>query len=176
MEANNLQALRENLLFQFDIAKQMLNYHLTDLGQEEYMWQAVPSSLHIQPKEGKWVADWPETESYEIGTPSIAWTMWHIIFWWKMVNDYSFGEGILTKEEVAPFSHVEQAKEEIDSLISQWEKTLTELSDQDLLSSAYTKWPFTDLPFYQLAGWLNLELMKNAAEIGQSRFQYATVK
>ncbi|OLO25266.1 hypothetical protein BTR23_25095 [Alkalihalophilus pseudofirmus] len=168
--------LRDNLKFQFDISRQLLEYHLSSLQQREYTWRPSINGLHIHNKEGTWYADWPETEDYEMGAASIAWTMWHIIYWWEMVFDYSFGNGTLQRQDIRCDSDVETAKEKIKSLTDRWEKTFTELSDEDLLATKYTKWPFTDLPFHKLCSWLNLELMKNASEIGYCRFHYASTQ
>lgn len=51
---------------------------------------------------------------------------------------------------------------------------MSELSDEEFLSNEQTQWPFTDKPFHELAAWLNIELMKNAAEVGYYRFHYAS--
>lgn len=36
-----------------------------------------------------------------------------------------------------------------------------------------TRWPFRDRPFGDVVAWVNVELTKNAAEIGYARFLYA---
>ncbi len=147
-----MDELRKTLIFQFDISWQLLDYHLTNLETEEVLWKPTAESLHVNHLEGVWKADWPETESYEMGPASIAWTSWHIIFWWAM----------------------EAVKNTIKNLHDQWRSILETTPAEELTTTAYTKWPFEDKPFYELAGWLNLELMKNAAEIGSGRFLYAT--
>ena len=48
------------------------------------------------------------------------------------------------------------------------------LSATDLSSRARTRWPMADRPFADVVAWVNVELMKNAAEIGFARFLYAT--
>jgi hypothetical protein len=48
-----------------------------------------------------------------------------------------------------------------------------QLSDEDVRSSKRTRWPFQDRPFGDILAWANVELMKNAAEIGYARFLYA---
>ena len=50
---------------------------------------------------------------------------------------------------------------------------LADLTDDDLRSTERTRWPFQDRPFGDLIGWANVELTKNAAEIGYARFLYA---
>lgn len=42
-------------------------------------------------------------------------------------------------------------------------------------SSEFCKWPFEGQTMYSLALWLNVEFMKNVAEIGAGRFLFATV-
>jgi hypothetical protein len=42
-----------------------------------------------------------------------------------------------------------------------------------LLSSLRTRFPFRDRPFGDVVAWANVELAKNAAEIGYARFLYA---
>jgi hypothetical protein len=51
-----------------------------------------------------------------------------------------------------------------------WQRRVAALGADDLRSSAMTRWPFTDRPFMDVIAWVNLELMKNAAEIGYARF------
>jgi hypothetical protein len=40
-------------------------------------------------------------------------------------------------------------------------------------SDQRTRWPFQDRPFGDVIAWVNVELTKNAAEIGYARFLYA---
>ncbi|GAB2566306.1 DinB family protein [Gracilibacillus alcaliphilus] len=174
---NEKTALLENITFQFSISKQLLEYHLTSLEQEEYSWRSPNAGLYIQEEGGKWFAKLPESEAYEIGTPSIAWTLWHITFWWEMVLDHSFGEGTLTQEDIKVHEQVESVKTAIHTLIEKWEQILAGVTEEELYSKAYSKFPFNnEVAFHQLASWLNLELMKNAAEIGYARFEYASTK
>ncbi len=39
--------------------------------------------------------------------------------------------------------------------------------------NAPTRWPYRDRPFGDVIAWVNVELTKNAAEIGYARFLYA---
>jgi len=45
--------------------------------------------------------------------------------------------------------------------------------EEDLRSSLRTRFPFRDRPFGDVVAWANVELAKNAAEIGYARFLYA---
>jgi len=57
--------------------------------------------------------------------------------------------------------------------ITYWWSMVLDHSFEEFLSSERTRWPFVERPFHELAAWLNVELMKNAAEIGYCRFLYA---
>ena len=48
----------------------------------------------------KWIVDWPTTEDYAIGPCSIAWTMWHILYWWNTTLIASKENYIIEKEDV----------------------------------------------------------------------------
>lgn len=164
---------KQYLLAQFDVAWQLTTYHLDGLTTEECLWRPTSDGLHVHPGPDGWRADWPDREGYDIGPASIGWVTWHINFWWSMALDHSFGKGTLAREEVRWAGTAEGARARIVALHGQWRTALEGLSADDLRSSARTKWPFPDRPFGELIGWLNIELMKNAAEIGSGRFLYA---
>ncbi len=153
-----------------------LEIHLTGLKDEECLWRPGSRGLHVFKESGIWRADWPDSEAYNIGPASIAWLTWHIIFWWSMVIDFSFGNGTLTREDVLWPGNMIAVKERIFNLRDEWRTAVAALSINELISCERTRWPFKDKPFYELAAWLNLELMKNAAEIGYCRFLYASQK
>lgn len=164
--------MKENILQQLDMAWQLFNYHVDSLSDEEAMWTMKPHSLNVHKKDDTWMVDWPETETYDIGPASIAWTLWHIIFWWSSAIDYNFGEGMVTKENVKWPGSVAAAKDKIKSLHEQWIEIINRMQD-NMNANEHAKWPFEANSFVDIALWLNGELMKNAAEIGSGRFLYA---
>lgn len=165
--------LRDTLLRQFDISWALTEYHLNGLTTAECLWRPAEKGLHVQQlPDGKWAADWPEREGYDIGPPSIAWLTWHMVFWWSSVIDHSFGSGKLTREIVEWPGSAESVKAAIEKLRAEWRAHISRLSDEDLRDVQRTKWPFTDKPFADVVSWLNVELMKNAAELGYARFLY----
>jgi hypothetical protein len=46
------------------------------------------------------------------------------------------------------------------------------MSDDDLRSVERTRWPFRGRPFGDVVAWVNVELTKNAAELGYARLRY----
>lgn len=170
-----VDAARDYLLRQFEIACKLTNYHLDGLSTDECLWRPAQQGLHVyQTPDGQWRADWPDQEGYDLGPPSIAWLTWHIGFWWSMALDYSFGDGRLVREAVMWPGNAGAVREWIGRLQGQWREVVEQLSDDDLRTTWRTRWPFRDRPFGDVIAWVNLELTKNAAEIGYARFLYAS--
>lgn len=173
---NSINAFRNALINQFDISWQLLEFHIASIEDEECLWRPSSKGLHVVNEQGTWHADWPDSESYDIGPPSIAWLTWHITFWWSMVIDCSFESGTLKREDVLWPGSICAVREKMIQMHDKWRSILATLPDEEFIFCKRTKWPFEDKPFFDLAAWLNLELMKNAAEIGYCRFLYASRK
>jgi hypothetical protein len=162
------------LIRQFDTAWTLASYHLDGLTTAECLWRPASTGLHVhQWADERWSADWPDRETYDIGPPSIAWITWHITFWWSMVIDHSFGSGSLSREQVLWPGDADALRAQLAGFHDEWGKTLDQLAEADLQSTARSRWPYTNRPFGDIVAWLNLELTKNAAEIGVVRFLYA---
>jgi hypothetical protein len=166
--------VRDYLLRQFETAWSLTQFHLNGLTTEECLWRPAHQGLHVhQAPDGRWRADWPEREDYDIGPPSIAWLTWHLGFWWSMVLNHSFGDGTLSREDVMWPGNADDVREWLGRLQTQWRAVLEQVTDDDLRASQRTRWPLQDRPFGDVIAWANIELMKNAAEIGYARFLYA---
>ena len=162
------------LVRQFDTAWKLAEYHLTGLTTEQCLWRPSSRGLHVHLlPDGRWFADWPERESYDIGPPSIAWITWHMGYWWSMVLDHSFGARTLVREQVEWPGDADGVRNCLGDLHGQWRSRLEALTDRDLESTERTAWPYTDRPFGDVVAWANIELTKNAAEVGYVRFLYA---
>lgn len=164
----------ELLVRQFDLAWKLLAFHLDGLTTDECLWRPASRGLHVyRAADGRWRADWPEREEYDIGPPSIAWITWHVGYWWSMALDHSFGARTLAREAVEWPGDADAVREWLTSLRDAWRTRLARLTDDDLQSRERSSWPYVDRPFADVAAWLNVELAKNAAEIGYARFLYA---
>jgi hypothetical protein len=81
------------LLNQFKDVWNLLSYHLQTLSTAECLWRPGKEGTHIfQDANGHWRGSLPEREDYDIGPSSIGWISWHIIFWWSMTLNHSFGD------------------------------------------------------------------------------------
>ena len=92
-----------------------------------------------------------------------------------MVFDHSFGAATLERSQVHWPGDAEAVRAWIADLKMKWLRAIGALSAEDLQSDALTRWPFEGRPFADVIAWANLELVKNAAEIGYARFLYAAI-
>lgn len=162
------------LIRQFETAWKLTSFHLDGLTTAECLWRPASAGLHVhQSDDGAWRADWPTHERYDLGPPSIAWLTWHLCFWWSMVLDHSFADGTLTRETVMWPGSADAVRAAIGRFEAEWRSVLVGITSETLHSTERTRWPFRDRPFGDVVAWLNVELTKNAAEIGYARFLYA---
>ncbi|MCL4868938.1 MAG: DinB family protein [Anaerolineae bacterium] len=165
---------RSYLIRQLETAWKLTLFHLDGLTTEECLWRPAQQGLYVhQHPDGRWYADWPEREEYDIGPPGIAWLTWHLGFWWSMVLNHSFGDGTLTREQVLWPGHADGVREWLNQLQNEWRTAIEPMTADELRSHQRTRWPFSDRPFGDVIAWVNVELVKNAAEIGYARFLYA---
>jgi len=163
---------RDLLLRQFETASKLLHFHLDGLTLDEVMWRPAIRGLHVHREEkGGWVADSPEHEGYNLGPPSAAWIAWHIVYWWSMVLNHSFGDRDLSRDKIKWAG--DGFASQIEELERKWLAAIAELDDEDLRSGELSKWPMSGRPFADIVGWVNIELTKNASELGLIRFFYA---
>ena len=165
---------RGYLVRQLDTAWQLAALHLDGLATAECLWRPARAGLHVHHlPDGRWRADWPDHERYDLGPPSIAWLTWHLGFWWSMLLDHSFGSGTLSREQVTWPGDADAVRDWLGRLQGSWRAILEQITDDDLQSTLRTRWPFQGRPFGDVVAWANVELTKNAAEIGYARFLYA---
>jgi hypothetical protein len=144
---------RGYLLRQLDTAWKLARFHLDGLTTEECLWRPAMRGLHVtQREDGRWCADWPEREGYDIG----------------------FGPGTLERGSVAWPGSADAVRRALNRLHDPWRAAIAKLSDPDLGSPTQARWPFRDRPFGDVVAWANVELVKNASEVGYARFLYAS--
>ncbi|GAB2863289.1 DinB family protein [Actinocorallia aurea] len=163
------------LLDQLDIAEALLEYHLDGLGDAECLWEPSPVSWTIRPDgAGGWTADWAETEPEPVPTPTIAWLMWHIGFWWTTAAGECFGAGAPGRAEIAWPGSADAAAAWLRGLAAEWRERLAEVSDAELDGRTVTLFGL-DRTLAQAAAWVSVELVKNVAEIGSLRLLHAAL-
>ena len=165
------EPLRDCLARQFDTAWALAEFHLAGLTSEDCLWRPTSCGPHVrQTEDGMWVADWPVDEDYRAGPPNIAWIGWHMLFWWSMALDHSFGAGTLERDDVRWPGGAAGFRRELGRLERRWRAELAALDDAALKSTERVHWPFSNRPLSDVFAWANVELTKNAAEIGYLLF------
>ncbi|MDT9600081.1 DinB family protein [Sphingosinicella rhizophila] len=163
------------LVEQFDVAWSLACYHLEGVTDGECLWEPASPCLHVRRQDdGAWRPDWPETEGYDIGPPSIAWTTWHICFWWTNAFRGQQGETPLAPQAVTWPRDADLIRSSVRSLHERWRALLERCDEAGLQESRAESWTIPNASLERIAAWLNVELMKNAAEIGVMRFLHAT--
>ncbi|MFI9511030.1 DinB family protein [Nocardia sp. NPDC052566] len=162
---------RDLLRWQFDLTWSLTEIHLDALRPDEFLWEPAPLTWTVRPDaEGVWWPDWAETEPDPIPVPTIGWLTWHIGWWWGAAVRDIEGKPPLARERVPWPGDGAAAITWLRDLRAEWVRALDELTETDLDRPSAHPWPAdAGLTVAHLAGWVNAELMKNVAEIGQVR-------
>jgi hypothetical protein len=166
--------IRDVLLRQLDLSWRLARHHLDGLSTEECLWAPASAGLRlVAAADGRWTAEMPVHERYDLGPASIGWLTWHMGYWWSMVLDRTFGAGTLTAAQVVWPGSGSAAAAWITAQHDAWRRALAGATEAEMRSHERTRWPFADRSFADLAAWVNVELVKSAAEIGYARFLHA---
>lgn len=154
------------LLEQFDLVWALAQLHLDALAEDDFLWEpaGVVWTVH-RGGDGLWRPDFSEAELDPVPVPTIAWLTWHIDWWWTTALAHASGEVVPGRAEVFWAGTGVAAVARLRELAAAWRSVL---SDADLSRSVPYPW---DPPktLAHTASWLNVELTKNVAELGQLR-------
>ncbi|MFJ2026779.1 DinB family protein [Streptomyces sp. NPDC087897] len=156
---------------QFDLTWSLFDYHIDRLDAEDFLWQPGPLcwTVHRQ-ADGRWLPDWAETEPEPIPVPTIGWLTWHIGWWWGTAVAHASGRKPREREDVVWPGDAESAIGWLRALKDEWLEVLDGLGEADLDATApFPRGHGADRTVADMAAWVNAELMKNVAEIGQLR-------
>jgi hypothetical protein len=157
--------------WQSELTWSLFEYHLERLEPEDFLWEPVPSCWTLRrAADGTWVPDWAETEPHPVPVPTIGWVSWHIGWWWSVALDHMGGRPPRDRTEIAWPGPGEPTIAWLRALHTDWLAALARLTDADLEATAPFPWPNDpDHTVAHMIAWVNAELMKNVAEIGQLR-------
>ncbi|MFD9946789.1 DinB family protein [Nonomuraea sp. NPDC059023] len=162
----------ELLVHQLDIAWALFEYHLDGLDDEAALWEPATHSWNVRlGADGRWMADWADSEPDPVPAMSAGWVMWHMGYWWTTTLGHCFGDGAPEREEIVWPGGAAAAAEWLRGLKDAWREGLLGLTDAELDSGDKV----AKLPWGQgqtmagVAGWLIVELTKNVAEVGYVR-------
>lgn len=157
--------------WQFEFTWSLFEYHLERLTPDDFLWEPAPHCWTVRPHaDGTWLPDFAETEPDPVPVPTIAWLSWHIGWWWSVATDHARGRTPRDRTEITWPGAGEATVEWLRGLRTDWLAVLDELTDAAL--DATTPFPWRNDPEHtveHMVAWVNAELMKNVAEIGQLR-------
>ncbi|WTX00229.1 DinB family protein [Streptomycetaceae bacterium NBC_01309] len=159
---------------QFDITWALFEYHLDRLTDADYLWPPATAHWTIRPSntgaDGGWEVDWADTEPDPVPVPTVAWLCWHIDWWWGTTIDAVDGRTPCARADVRPEPDPAAMTGRLREHRTAWLRTLDALDDARLDAASTVPWSEgTAYTVADTAAWVNVELMKNVAEIGQLR-------
>ena len=157
--------MRELLLQQLEIPWSLATrYYLPGItGEEVLHWEPSSNIVRLRQRDGDFYADWPDEESQPMPNATIGWLFWHIEWWWGDAIGGVHGDQARQPTRVAWSGSLEASRRRLAELHDKWQRILT---TTDLETTCVGPWP-TAQPLSTIALWVNVELMKNVAEIGQ---------
>ncbi|MET7707645.1 DinB family protein [Micromonospora sp. NPDC005413] len=159
------------LRWQFDLTWSLFDYHLERLEPADFLWEPSAHCWSVRrSSDGSWTPDWADTEPDPIPVPTIGWLTWHIGWWWTVAMDHLQGQTPRQRADVTWPGAGEPTLAWLRALRTEWLRLLDRRTDADLDGIASFPWQGeTDYTLLHTIGWVNAELMKNVAEIGQLR-------
>lgn len=161
--------------WQFDLVWSLAEVHLSELDDAGCLWEPAPRCWTVRRTDtGAWVPDWEEPEPDPPPATTIGWLSWHIGWWWTETLVRLAGGEPPPRADVHWPGDARRTVEWLRDLRGQWVSALDGLTAADLAAPA--PYPWRDRPDRTVAhmvGWVNAELMKNIAEVGQLRIMRA---
>jgi hypothetical protein len=161
--------------WQFDFTWSLAELHLQELAPEDFLWEPARRCWTVrQAPDGSWAPDWEEPEPDPPPVPTIGWVSWHLGWWWTVTLDHLQGRVPHDRTAVAWPGPGAPTVAWLRALRTEWVAVLDRLTAADLRAAAPFPWPAdAGLTVAHTLAWVNGELMKNVAELGQLRLQRA---
>lgn len=160
-----------DLVWQFDLAWALADLHLSALDADDFLWEPAPLTWTVRPDaSGVWRPDWADTEPDPVPVPTIGWLTWHVTWWWSVTVDHLSGATPRDRHAVIWPGDGGAAVAGLRTLAAQWRQLLDSRTAADLAAPSSFPWSATaGSTVAHTALWVNVELTKNIAEIGQLR-------
>lgn len=131
---------------------------------DECLYQVSEQSWTVHEVDGRLVGELSD-EPPDLPTPSLAWTMWHPIWWLTVLLAHARDREIPAPESVQ-WPGPETSLATIRQLWADWTDFADKLDDDSLRSGELIRFPYTDgRAFVHTLGWSSMELVKNLAEM-----------
>ena len=170
--------LAPSVIAQFDLVWPLAELHLGALDEGDFLWRPSEVTWSVRLDDhGVWRPDWADVEPDPMPVPTIAWLTWQVDWWWSTAVDDLLGRTLRRREHVVWPGTGLAAVSRLQVLAREWRQLMGGLTDEDLRRP-------TSFPWSADAGriaidtvlWVNVELTKNIAEIGQLRLLRAAIR
>jgi hypothetical protein len=157
------------LRWQFDLTWSLFEYHLERLVSDDLLWEPAALCWTVRPRaDGTWVPDWADSEPDPVPMPTIGWLTWHLGWWWTTALAHLEGRTPPDRTEVVWPGDGAATIAWLRGLRDAWSAAVQRLTEVDLGLPAAFPWSAdAQLTVAHMVAWVNAELMKNVAEIGQ---------
>lgn len=158
--------VKQVLQKQLSISWALLDYHMQQWRDDDLFWTSTSSHWTMHQVDGTWVPDWAEAEPIPVPAPTIAWLTWHIGWWWTTALAHLEQADVPARETIAWPGTCASITQWLGSVHGAWRAALSATDRLD--DESVFPWPAgSGHTVADLCAWVNIELMKNAAEIGQ---------
>ncbi|MFI1016111.1 DinB family protein [Streptomyces sp. NPDC020965] len=159
------------LRWQFELTWSLFEYHLERLEPGDFLWEPAAECWTVrQDAEGRWVPDWAETEPDPVPVPTVGWVSWHLGWWLSVATDQVCGRTPRERADIVWPGPGDSTVEWLRGLREAWLNGLDQLTEADLDRPSMLPWGNDpERTVAHTVTWVNAELMKNVAEIGQMR-------
>lgn len=172
------------LLSQYTFGVEQLLDRLVGMSDEEYLWEPVEGCWSIRPRSearsnapvgGNWIMDLSRPEPDPPPFTTIAWRMTHLSSSLAARADHTNGTRSVTRDDLVIARTAEEAIEYFRLASSQWQGALESAGEEHVHEVGYSQLPWgldPQLPFIEIAWWVNKELIHHGAEIALLRDLY----
>lgn len=161
----------ELVTWQWDLTWSLFEYHADRLEEADFLWEPAAHCWTMRrDAAGRWVPDWADTEPDPVPVPTIGWLSWHVGWWLSVAVDHLSGRTPRDRSEIVWPGPGDAAVAWLRGLRAEWSGVLGRLTEADLDRTAPFPWEHDpEHTVAHMLAWVNAELMKNVAEIGQLR-------
>lgn len=163
--------MTDDIVWQFDLAWALADIHLSALTDDDFLWKPAPLTWTVRLDDaGTWRPDWADSEPDPIPVPTIGWLTWHIMWWWSAALDHLADRPPTDRTDVAWPGNGADAVARLRELAARWREAVAGLTPDRLAARSTFPWSAdANRTISHTALWVNVELTKNIAEIGQLR-------
>lgn len=169
-------------LRQYEFAIERLLQRLDGLTDEEYLWEPTPHSWSIRPLaerrttksfgSGAWVFEGEAGEQQPAPYTTLAWRITHVANLLRLRAEYTVGDKAADPMDFIVQPAAADAVADLRTASEQWHTALTTATDDVVDVVGRSSFPGgldPDLPFIEIAWWVNQEVLHHGGEIGVLR-------